>query len=491
MLRAIDVVRRLTPRARPAYVQAFEEGDALLAEYGVTTPLRLAHFLAQGFHESGGLSIVRESGAYSASRIMEIFGVNRHSAKVTPAEAKALAGNGPALFERVYGQGNPGKARELGNTVGASGNYPGDGWWFRGNGLMQTTGRGAHRRLGQKVGLGSTFEDDPDKVTAVKFALLPALAEWKESGCNALADKNDLAGITKRINGGYNGKADRQAWFNKIYPLLTDDTGPAWQAAEEDEYIRAVQEQLVTLGADITVDGRKGPKTEEAIKAFQRANGLAPDGIAGAVTREMLKARVSGAKAPEAPPKEFPDDKAIKSGAVQGGLATAAAGTAGGVVIAAKEVKDVVDDAKSSVDGTWIGIAFFLVFLIGGLLIVWNRYREAGKLPKWLGGAAAIALACMLSALPSMLSGPAQAHEAPSGFRYLSSCCSDQDCRPADPGEIVPVSGGWHVVPSNLYVVSNDHRIHESPDGRFHICNVEAGNRKSAFWCIYIPAHGS
>jgi len=80
MLRAIDVVRRLAPRARPAYVRAFEEGDALLAEYGVTTPLRLAHFLAQGFHESGGLSIIRESGAYSASRIMEIFGVNRHSA---------------------------------------------------------------------------------------------------------------------------------------------------------------------------------------------------------------------------------------------------------------------------------------------------------------------------------------------------------------------------------------------------------------------------
>lgn len=488
MLRAIDVVRRLAPRARPAYVRAFEDGDALLAEYGVTTPLRLAHFLAQVFHESGGLTIIRESGAYSASRIMEIFGVNRHSAKVTAAEARALAGNGPALFERVYGLGNPGKARELGNT------QPGDGWAYRGNGLMQTTGRGAHRRLGQKVGLGSTFEDDPDKVTAAKFALLPALAEWKESGCNALADKNDLAGITKRINGGYNGKADRQAWFNKIYPLLTDDTGPAWQAAEEDEYIRAVQEQLVTLGADITVDGRKGPKTEEAIKAFQRANGLAPDGIAGAVTREMLKARVSGAKAPELPPKEFPDDRAMKSGAVQGAGAAIAGGatTVAVAVDAAKEVSDVASDARGQwAAGDVLGIVLGIVILAGGLFLLWNRYREAGKLPKWLGGAAAIALACMLSALPSMLSGPAQAHEAPSGFRYLSSCCSDQDCRPADPGEIVPVSGGWHVVPSNLYVVSNDHRIHESPDGGFHICNVEAGNRKSAFWCIYIPAHGS
>jgi putative chitinase len=389
-MRAIDVVRRLAPRARPAYVRAFEDGDKVLAEYGVTTPLRLAHFLAQGFHESGGLTIVRESGAYSASRIMEIFGVNRHSARVTAAEARALAGNGPALFERVYGQGNPGKARELGNTTGSSGNYPGDGWWFRGNGLMQTTGRGAHRRLGQKLGLGVIFEEDPDKVTNAKFALLPALAEWKESDCNALADKNDLAGITRRINGGYNGKADRQAWFNKIYPLLRGDANaPAWKDAEEDEYIRTVQEQLVTLGADIKVDGRKGPATEEAIKAFQRANGLTPDGIAGAVTREMLKARVGGAKAPELPPKEFPDDKAMKSGAVQGAGAAIAGGaaTVAVAVDAAKEVGDVASDARAQwAAGDVLGIVLGIAILAGGLFLLWNRFREAGKLPRWLGG---------------------------------------------------------------------------------------------------------
>jgi putative chitinase len=389
-MRAIEVVRRLAPRARPAYVRAFEAGDKVLADYGVNTPLRLAHFLAQAFHESGGLTILRESGAYSASRIMEIFGVNRHSAKVTAAEARVLAGNGPALFERVYGQGNPGKARELGNTAGASGNYPGDGWWFRGNGLMQTTGRGAHRRLGQKVGLGAIFEDDPDNVTAAEFALLPALAEWKEAGCNALADRNDLASITKRINGGYNGRADRQAWFNRIYPLVRDDNAPAWQAAEEDDYIRAVQQQLVTLGADIKVDGRKGPATEAAIKEFQRANGIPVDGIAGPVTREMLKARVEGAKAPEALPKEFPPGGAASSGSVQGAGAAIAGGaaTVAVAVDAAKEVGDVASDARAQwAAGDVIGIVLGVVILAGGLFLLWNRYREAGKLPRWLGGA--------------------------------------------------------------------------------------------------------
>ena len=382
MLRAIDVVRRLAPRARPAYVRAFEEGDKVLADYGVTTALRLAHFLAQVFHESGGLTIERESGAYSASRIMEIFGVGRHSAGITAAEARTLAKNGPALFERAYGLGNPRKAAELGNTE------PGDGWKFRGNGLMQTTGRGAHRRLGEKVGLGDLFERDPEQVTAAAYALLPALAEWREAGLNQFADKNDIRTITKRINGGLNGFADRQAWFAKVYPLLQDG-GTAWKDADPDPEILEVQVDLAALGYDLLKDGRKGPATTNAVKDFQAKNGLKVDGIAGDLTRDAMKARIAGSKAVDDPPAEkpLPPGGGLKSGAVQGGLATAAAG-AGGAVIAAKEVKEVVDDAKTSVDGTWIGVAFFIVFLIGGLLMVWNRYREAGKLPRWLGGAA-------------------------------------------------------------------------------------------------------
>lgn len=220
MARPIDVVCKLCPKALPAYVAAFENGDGLFAKYGITTPARLAHFLAQCFHETGGLTIARESGNYRAARILEIFGVGHHSAAVTAAEADRLAMNGPALFDRVYGLGNPKKAAELGNTK------PGDGWVYRGNGILQTTGRGNHRRMGLKCGVD--FEGSPDLVLSAEHALKPALAEWGEGNLNAAADRDDILTITKRINGGTNGLADRKVWLAKLKSLiLVVDLKPA------------------------------------------------------------------------------------------------------------------------------------------------------------------------------------------------------------------------------------------------------------------------
>lgn len=61
MSRVVDVVKILAPLARPQYLEAFEKGDALLQQHGITTPIRLAHFLAQMLHESGGLRLEREN----------------------------------------------------------------------------------------------------------------------------------------------------------------------------------------------------------------------------------------------------------------------------------------------------------------------------------------------------------------------------------------------------------------------------------------------
>lgn len=215
MLRALAIARKLAPNARLPYLQAFEAGDALLDAHGVNTPLRLAHFLAQVFHETGGLTILWESGNYSASRLVQIFGVGHHSASVTEQEAERLAHRPEAIFERVYGAGNPRKAKELGNS------QPGDGFRYRGGGVLQTTGRGNYRLMGARCRLD--FEAHPEWVVSAEHALKPALAEWSAGNLNAAADRDDVRAITKRINGGFNGLAEREAWLAKIKKII----GPA------------------------------------------------------------------------------------------------------------------------------------------------------------------------------------------------------------------------------------------------------------------------
>jgi putative chitinase len=216
MARTIAALNRVAPRAHANYREAIRQGAPLFEKHGITTPQRMAHFLAQAMQETGSFTVLRESMSYRAPRIMEIFGVGKHSAKITQAEAATLARNEPALSERVYGLGNPRKARELGNTE------PGDGFAFRGNGVLQTTGRGNHRRMGQACGLD--FEGHPELVSAPEHALKPALQEWTNGKLNVAADRNDIVKITKVINGGTNGLPERKAFFARLLPLLKGDS---------------------------------------------------------------------------------------------------------------------------------------------------------------------------------------------------------------------------------------------------------------------------
>lgn len=288
-MRAIDVVRRVAPGARPEYLATVEAGDAKLAAAAINTPLRLAHPLAQFLHETEGMTITRESGNYRADRIVEIFGVGTSSAAVTRAEAVGLAGNGPALFERVYGLGNPKMAHDLGNT------QKGDGWLFRGNSLNQGTGRGFHARASKMTGVD--FVGAPELATTAEHALTFALCEW-DATFLALSDRNDIRGITKRLNGGYNGYADRVEWFDKVWKLIGSDE--AWLVAANDNGTADLQIKLNALGYGLKADGRYGPKTEAAVRDFQAKAGVKVDGIAGAVTRAVLDARLATAKMPKA-----------------------------------------------------------------------------------------------------------------------------------------------------------------------------------------------
>jgi putative chitinase len=211
--KTLAALSSIAPHARANYLEAIRQGGALFEQHGITTPQRMAHFLAQAMQETGCFTVLRESMSYSVPRMLEIFGVGHHSAKITAAEAPGLAHNEMALAERVYGLGNPRKAAELENTE------PGDGFRYRGNGVLQTTGRGAHRRMGQACGVD--FEGSPDLVTAPEHALKPALQEWSDGKLNQFADQNDIRTITLRINGGLNGFEERKGFFAKLLPLLS------------------------------------------------------------------------------------------------------------------------------------------------------------------------------------------------------------------------------------------------------------------------------
>lgn len=286
---ALRLVRSVAFNALPNYLDAITQSAALLEQRGINTPLRLAHFFAQALHETGGFTILRESMNYSAPRMMQIFGVNRHSAAVTEAEAADLAHDEKRIAERVYGLGNPSKARELGNS------QAGDGFLYRGNGVLQTTGRGAHIRIGAATGVD--FEKHPELATTAEHALKPPVEEWSHRGLNDFADRDDIRTITLRINGGFNGFADRQIWLTKLKKALiaTGDLPAGAEIGSPNDDVKSLQGDLNTLGASprLVEDGRLGPATMAAVKVFQAASGLTADGIAGPVTLAAIRLRIS------------------------------------------------------------------------------------------------------------------------------------------------------------------------------------------------------
>ena len=285
----VTAARRRNSQPNPSYIAALTGGDALLTRNGITTPRRMAHFLAQILHETGGGTVLFEDMFYrTADRMLQIFGVGNHSAAVRRDEVAGLLCNPPGLAERVYGLGNPSKARELGNT------QPGDGYRYRGGGLLQTTGREAYRRRGILAGVD--FEGNPELIVSADHALKPAIFEWAEGSLNAAADRNDLITITRVINGGLNGLDERQAWLALTAMLAGDGTGaPAWEAGTPDETTSWLQTALNRLGATppLAVDGSYGPVTEAAVRQFQTSAGLVVDGVAGAQTRSAITARLA------------------------------------------------------------------------------------------------------------------------------------------------------------------------------------------------------
>lgn len=190
----------LAPKAKAFYRDAFLNGADVLAKYGINdTGLRLAHFMAQVLHESGALTITEESLFYThPERIRDVWPTRFK----TVADAEPYAKNPEKLANFVYGN-----RKDIGND------QPGDGFRFIGRGLIQITGRDSYTRFGQNLGVDLVA--DPKLACSEQWCLPLAAEEWTEKGCNALADADDVKAVTKKINGGTIGLAERIAWLAK------------------------------------------------------------------------------------------------------------------------------------------------------------------------------------------------------------------------------------------------------------------------------------
>lgn len=169
---------------------------SLFEKYGLTTKLRISHFMAQIEHESG-LKPISENLNYNAKRLLQIF------PKYFNTEKALIYANKPQLIaNRVY-------ANRMGNGSEASG----EGWKYRGRGFIQITGKENYFRLANDTDLDCL--KNPDLLLEESNAMLSALWFWNLKGLNKLADKNDIVGITKKINGGLNGIEHRKELLKK------------------------------------------------------------------------------------------------------------------------------------------------------------------------------------------------------------------------------------------------------------------------------------
>ena len=183
----------------------YDQLPSVCGAFNITTPLRLAHFLAQCGHESGSFKAVSENLNYSEAGLLKTF-----KKYFTPDLAKQYAKKPEMIASRVY-------ASRMGNGDEASK----EGWKFRGRGYLQCTGKSNYKLLSEEFGVD--FLSNPDLV-ATKYPLASAGWFFNRNKLWSICDKGatdaDVTAVTKRVNGGTIGLADRIKKFKQYYSLL-------------------------------------------------------------------------------------------------------------------------------------------------------------------------------------------------------------------------------------------------------------------------------
>jgi putative chitinase len=170
----------------------YEAMSILLPDYDINTPQRVAAFIAQCAHESGGFRVLKENLNYRAESLMRVW--PRYFPTIDVA--RQYAHNQERIANRAY-------ANRMGNGPEESG----DGWRFCGRGLIQLTGRDNYEAFAESI--ETPVEEIPEYLATFEGAVQSACWFWENNNLNRFADAGDIKGLTRAINGGYIGLEDR------------------------------------------------------------------------------------------------------------------------------------------------------------------------------------------------------------------------------------------------------------------------------------------
>jgi putative chitinase len=258
----------------------------LFPKYNINTPNRIAGFMAQCAHESGDFRVLEENLNYSAEVLNRVFG--RYFGAPPKRNAAEYARNPQKIANYVYMDEFRSPNSRLGNT------QPGDGWKFRGGGIKQLTGRSNFARFGSSIDM--TADQAADYVRTKKGAFESACWFWRTNNIERFADRDDIDGMSRAINGGDNGLEDRRNRYNRAKSVLSSNRPPqSFPTPVNSQITDSVTQQpnsttirrgstgdivrQIQRALKLNADGSFGPATEQAVKSWQRINRFTADGV--------------------------------------------------------------------------------------------------------------------------------------------------------------------------------------------------------------------
>ncbi len=222
-----EIMLKLFARSAPYVDLYLPLIHGVIDRYEINTPQRIAAFLAQVGHESAGFTVLVENLNYSADGLAMTWGARfalKDSAgkyvmvkdgsrlrRMPNSEAQLLHRKPEAIANRVYSD-------RLGNGCEASG----EGWLYRGRGLIQVTGKENYRACSLALFADDRLLTTPHLLENWQWAVASACWYWQARGINKWADGDDFESVTKAVNGGLNGHAERLAVYREALRLLED-----------------------------------------------------------------------------------------------------------------------------------------------------------------------------------------------------------------------------------------------------------------------------